>query len=104
MIVYVVRYYVDKGKEAEYAKFGTEESQPYMRTVPGLREIRGYRNWSTGHVQVEYEFEGYEAWAKYMEQPKTKEIQEKFKALTHDISTEILGPGLLTPEPIRLTK
>jgi len=101
MIVYVVRYYVDKGKEAEYAKWGTEVSLPYIRTVPGLKELRGYRNWVTGQVHVEYEFESYAAWAKYMEHPKTQELTERTKALTHDITTEILGPGLLTPEPIR---
>ena len=101
MIVWVVRFYVDKGKEAEYAKLGKEVSLPSIHRIPGLIEMRGYRNWTTDQVQIEYEFESLQAWAKYMEDPKSVASWEQFKSNVHGITSELLGPGLLTPEPIR---
>jgi hypothetical protein len=102
MIVWVVRFWVDKDKKAEYERSGkAKEGQNHILAAQGFREMRGYRNWVDDHVQIEYEFESYEAWAKYMQDPKTMELMEKTKSMVHGITTELLGPGLVTPEPIR---
>jgi hypothetical protein len=82
-------------------KFAKEVSLPSISSMPGLIEMRGYRNWITDQPQLEYEFESYEGWGRYMDNPKTIEDWGKFKSMVHSITSELLGPGMLTPQPIR---
>ena len=104
VIVWVLRYHVDKGKEREYERLGKEFSLKFLQDLPELIQLRGYRNLITDEAVTEYEFENYEAFGRYMDKLSKMDMWKAFKSIYHDLSCELLGPGLLTPEPIKPKK
>ena len=96
-------WYIDKDKLQEYAKWAKDEAVPYWLSVPGVKELRGYREPSSTLVLFEMEFESYAAFGKMMDEPKTKAMLAKTATYTNGYKWSLwdaspLVPGLLRPK------
>ena len=57
-------WYIDKDKLLEYTKWAKEESIPYWLSIPGVKEIRAYREMGSTLALFEVEFESFAAYGK----------------------------------------
>ena len=101
MVIWTVKYLVDKKKMDEYRKFSQEQGIPHWLSTPGLKEIRGLVDETTREILFTAEFASYEAWGKAMDDPKTENIMETFRSLTHDVTWRLWSPAPRVPEPLR---
>jgi hypothetical protein len=100
-VLYVLEYFIDKDKIAEYTKTAKEELIPHWLATPGLKEFRAYREQGSTKVLVEMEFDTFESWGKTVDNPKTKEITKKFTSLTHGLEWTIWDKSPITPKPLK---
>ncbi len=101
MVLYQLWYYIDKEKLENYTKFSKEESIPHWLSVPGMKEFRAYREPGSYKVLVEMEFESMEAWGKAFDNPKTKEVSNKFATYTHDLKWNLWDKSPMVPESLK---
>ena len=104
MVLYQIKYTIDKDKVDAYAKFAKEVAIPHWLSIPGLREFRGYRETGTLNVLVEMEFDSYTSWGKAMDDPKTKDVMNKTMINAHDLSWTLWGQSPIIPEPLKPKK
>jgi hypothetical protein len=103
MVLYHVRYTIDKDKVDAYTKFSKEVAIPHWLSTPGLKEFRAYRETGTLNALVEMEFDSYMSWGKALDNPKTKNMMTKFTMHIHDLCWDLwdkspIVPGRLKPK------
>ena len=98
------KYTLDKDKLAEYTKCAKEEMVPYWLSVPGMKELRAYREQGSYTVLVEMDFDSFESWGKAADNPKTKEIMSKLALYTHDYELKLWDISPLVPQPLKPKK
>ena len=104
MVLVESRSTLDKDKLAEYTKCAKEEIIPYWLSVPGMKELRAYREQGSFRVLVEMEFDSFESWGKALDNPKTKEIMSKWALYTHDFEWKMWDVSPLIPQPLKPKK
>ena len=104
MVLLRGEWYIDKDKLQEYAKFAKEESIPYWLSVPGVKELRAYREIGSTLVLFEIELESFAAYGKGMDDPKTKALMAKFATYSHGFKWSLWDTSPLMPEPLRPKK
>ncbi len=98
MVLWIVKYFVDKDKLAEFRKYALEECLPHFLSISGLKWLRDLHNEHSRQLLWMAEIESYEAWGKTMDDPKTKKVMEKFRSFTHDVTWELWTPSEKYPE------
>jgi len=101
MVLNIIKYFVDKDKVTEFYKYLQEELIPYFLSLPGMKEMRAYRDDVSGMVLAEMEWKSYEAWGKAMDNPQTKKVGGKLSSFTHGINWELWSPSPVIPEPLK---
>jgi hypothetical protein len=104
MVLYQLKYTIDKDKVDAYGKFAKEVAIPHWLSIPGLKEFRGYRESGSLNVLVEMEFDSYMSWGKALDDPKTKDVMTKTTMHIHDLSWALWGQSPITPEPLKPKK
>ena len=100
MVLFVLEYTIIPEKEDEYTRHVKTVMLPYTQTVPGLLELRGYRDYMSGRAHVELEFESCISWGDYMTHPKTKEVMTTMRAFTADLTWKVWEESHITPVPV----
>ena len=104
MVLYQIRYTIDKDKVDAYTKFAKEVAIPHWLSAPGLKEFRGYRETGSLNVLVEMEFDSYMSWGKAVDDPKTKDVMTKTMMHTHDLYWTLWDKSPIIPEPLKPKK
>ena len=102
--MFYAEWYIDKDKVQDYSKFAKDEAVPYWLSMPGVKEIRGYREPGSTKVLFEVEWESFAAWGKAYDDPKSKAINTKFAGYVHDLKWALWDSSPLVPEPLRPKK
>lgn len=97
-------YYIDKDKLQEYAKWAKDEVIPYYLSVPGVKEVRGYRENGSTLTLFEIEFESFAAYGKMADDPKRKAILTKGATYFSGYKFSLWDVSPVLPEPLRPKK
>jgi len=62
MVLFIMEYTIIREKETEYTEHATSVTLPYIKAVPGLIELRGHRDYTSGRAHVAMEFDSYSSW------------------------------------------
>ena len=103
MVLFVLEYTILPEKEDDYTQYVKTVLLPYIQTVPGLLELRGYRDYTSGRAHVAMEFDSYSSWGDYMDHPTTKEIMTTSREFTYDVTWKLWGESPITPAPVSPT-
>jgi hypothetical protein len=104
MVLYQIRYTIDKDKIDAYTKFAKEVAIPHWLSTPGLKEFRGYREAGSLNALVEMEFDSYMSWGKALDNPKTKDVMTKTMIHAHDLCWNLWDKSPIVPGPLKPKK
>ena len=102
MVLYVVKYDIHPDKVEAYHEWAPNAVRRLL-AVPGLIEFRGYRP-ATGASQVvtTFEFTDFAACFAWYAREEAQTLIAERRTLTINEVSELWGPSLVAPEPIRL--
>lgn len=100
MVLFVLEYTILPEKEDDYTRYVKTVLLPYIQTVPGLLELRGYRDYTSGRAHVTMEFESCLSWGDYIQHPKTKEVMTTSRAFARDLTWNVWEESHITPVPV----
>jgi hypothetical protein len=95
---------LDKNKYQEYARWAKDEAVPYFLSVPGLKEMRAYREPGSLRALLEYEFESFTAFGRMMDDSKYKAMLMRIASYTSGLEVSLWDVSPLMPEPVRPKK
>jgi regulator of protease activity HflC (stomatin/prohibitin superfamily)/heme-degrading monooxygenase HmoA len=99
MVLYVMKYDLRPERTNDYINISALER---IRAIPGLVELRAYRPVAGSHqIVVTYEFADMAAFAAYVSHDDFHKLMMEVRAFVTNVSTEVWGPSLLAPKPIR---
>ena len=104
MVLYQVKYTIDKDKIDAYTKFAKEVAVPAWLSTPGLKEFRAYRETGTLNALVEMEFDSYMSWGKALDDPKIKDMMTKTMMHAHDLCWNLWDKSPVLPESLKPKK
>jgi hypothetical protein len=104
LVLLRAEYYIDRDKLQEYAKWAKDEVLPYWLSVPGVKEVRGYREQGSTLVFFEIDFESFAAYGKMADDPKYKAISTKAAAYTSGYKMSLWDVSPVLPGPLRPSK
>ncbi|MCK6623753.1 MAG: hypothetical protein DPW09_26365 [Anaerolineae bacterium] len=101
MVLYCLKWNIHPDKLEDYAAW-TKGAIQRTLAAGGVTEFRGYRPASGAfQVVVTYEFEDMGAWAAWHDVEAVQTVLTELRTLATDVTTELWGPSLLVPQPIR---
>ncbi len=101
MAVVIMKWDILPDKVEEYTEWAKSAVKRQL-AVPGVKEFRAYRPVSGSHqALVTYEFENFAAWETWRSNEEVQKVLEEWSTLTTNRYTELWGPSLVVPEPIR---
>lgn len=101
MVIYAMKWDIRPGMADAYRDWA-QSAVKQLLAVPGVVEFRAYRMITGCHqVAVTYEFNDIKAWASWQNNEDTQKVFEEGRNYMINLSTEILGPSPIVPEPIR---
>ena len=101
MVLFVAKWDILPQSIESYAEWA-KSSIPKELSIPGVVEFRAYRP-ATGSAQVvaTYEFKDMDSWSSWYSHPDIQKLFDELRQYTTNVSTELWGPSLVVPEPIR---
>ena len=101
MVLYIYRYSIHPDKTDTYLKW-TEGAIKTLLAVPGVVELRAYRTAAgPGQLVVSWEFKDMTDWAAWYSHETVQKMIAELHTLAVGVTTELLGPSPVVPEPIR---
>jgi len=101
MVIYSMKWDIRPGMVDAYREWA-HSAVKRLLAVPGVVEFRAYRMITGCHqVAVTFEFIDMQALASWQSNEDTQKALEDGREYTSNITTEILGPSPIVPEPIR---
>ena len=101
MVLYVVKWNLHPDKVEAYTKWVKSAIQRQM-AVKGVVELRAYRAAAGCHrIVATYEFADMAAWAVWQSHEDVQKSREELGAFASDVTSELWGPSLVTPAPVR---
>jgi heme-degrading monooxygenase HmoA len=101
MVIQVIKWDIHPDKVEAYTAWA-KAALPKFLAVPGLVEFRAYRPITgTSQIVTTYEFADLAAWATWYAHEDVQQATNERRTFTINEVSELWGPSLIVPEPIR---
>lgn len=101
MVLVVMKWDIHPDKVEAYLKW-TESAIKRTLAAPGVVEFRAYRPVTgASQVVVTYEFADLATWAAWRGNEDVQKVLNELRTLTLNVNSELWGPSLVVPAPIR---